>query len=446
MHGRKASKLQKITATTVLSLCGLEAFAAGEGSDAVAVIDWSITHQTIDGFGASTAFLDTPLTDDQADMFFSATKGIGLTWLRLGLNSSGNLNGGFFPDVNKAAARGARIWAAPWTAPANWKDNNSETNGGHLCAMAGQISCTASHYADWATQLAAFPKILHDNTSPHIDLYALSIQNEPDYTASYESMLISNSEFVDFINVLGPKLAALNPKPLLIAGEFSNWANLSGMTTAITANSSALSNTAIFATHQYVPQNVSSQTLARPLWQTEMSSFEGFDPSIGNAVMVAKWIHSAIVVGNVTVWHYWWLFNPYNEDNEGLIGYPEDHYAMTKRFYAMGNYSKFVRPGWVRIDVSNVFSANLFVSAYKGPAGDFAIVMVNDSGGDLSLTSNLSGVIATSVVPWKTTATTLELDPSPAIAVSGNQLSVTVPYGVTTFVGKNDRIFASGFQ
>src|ERR1041384_1132025 len=45
-------------------------------------IRWSDTKQTIDGFGASSAFFGETITDDVADQLFDAKKGIGLTLLR----------------------------------------------------------------------------------------------------------------------------------------------------------------------------------------------------------------------------------------------------------------------------------------------------------------------------------------------------------------------------
>jgi len=80
-------------------------------------VDWNVRYQTVDGFGASDAFVNIALTDAQADMFFSADTGIGLSFLRMGIANGGGLNGGAFSDATKAAARGARVWAAAWTAP-----------------------------------------------------------------------------------------------------------------------------------------------------------------------------------------------------------------------------------------------------------------------------------------------------------------------------------------
>jgi glucuronoarabinoxylan endo-1,4-beta-xylanase len=85
---------------------------------------------------------------------------------------------------------------------------------------------------------------------------------------------------------------------------------------------------------------------ARLIWETEMSSFDAFDPSIGNGLMVAQWVHDAIANG-VTAWHYWWLLN-LNGDNEGLIGHnvgsdpieTANPSITTKRVYTVGNFSK----------------------------------------------------------------------------------------------------------
>ncbi len=144
---------------------------------------------------------------DHRAYVFSADSGIGLPFLRMGIANGGTLNGGAFSDAIKAAARGARVWAAAWTAPAAWNDNGTTNNGGHLCAAPAQGVCTASHYDDWAARLAGFAATLKQNAS--VDLYALSVQNEPDCVATCDSMIVADSEFVAFANTLAPKLACL---------------------------------------------------------------------------------------------------------------------------------------------------------------------------------------------------------------------------------------------
>jgi glucuronoarabinoxylan endo-1,4-beta-xylanase len=204
----------------------------------------------------------------------------------------------------------------------------------------------------------------------------------------------------------------------------------------------------IFATHQY--GGVSKyQALDKPVWETEQSSFEAFDPSIANALKVGGWINEAVTSGNASAWHYWWL-NGINADNEGLIGKSGD-FQLTKRLFALGNFSRFVRPGWVRIGVSGSV-ANVQVTAFKNLAsGDFAIVVAN-SGGATTRTFSIAGVTASAVSTYVTADT-----PLGAIGTDGNlslgsvsqqiptsitmaqgQFTAPIAYGLTTFVGKSN--------
>jgi glucuronoarabinoxylan endo-1,4-beta-xylanase len=387
------------------------------------IVDFNDVRQRMDGFGASDRSVSA-LTDAQADLFFSPTSGIGLSMLRVGISQNGDKISAY-SNATKAAARGAIVWGAPWSAPGAWKTNGTTTNGGHLLP---------AYYDAWASRLAGFASVLQQNAG--VPLYGLSVQNEPDWTASWDSMLYTSQEMVDFIKVLGPKLAALNPRPKLIMPEVAGWYNAWGFSSAVLGDSTAAPYLDILAAHQY--GGVSApQTTARPIWQGEMSSFESFDPSIINGLGVARWIHDAIVTGNASAWHYWWLIGA-NLDNEGLIGYNRNT-TPTKRLYTVGNFSKFVRPGFVRVGSSAAPGA-VSLTAYKNPStGAFVIVAINQ-GGDVPVTVTLNGLTAGSVTPWVTSAS-LDLAQQPAVAVSGGSFTTTLPvYSVTSFVGTSQSV------
>jgi glucuronoarabinoxylan endo-1,4-beta-xylanase len=391
------------------------------------VVDGNDVHQHIDGFGASDAF-DTPLlTDALEDLFFSPTKGIGLSILRtqVGETTQPSSYSGNFSNEQRAIARGAKVWAAPWTPPGMWKDNGMLNNGGNLLT---------AHYSDWAASLVYYIQTAAQNGVP---IYAISVQNEPDFTASYESCTYSPKTMVDFAKVLGPQLAMLNPRPLLMLPESSNWDLLAGYVNAIEADATAKSYTDLYATHHYAGQPHYPST-TKPLWETEVSTFDPFDPGINNGLHVAQLIHDAISSGNVSAWHYWWLFG-LNSDNEGLIGKdgdPSDKPTMTKRLYTMGNYSKFVRPGFVVIGVSGV-PAGVAMTAYKDPTqGTVVIVAINNAGHDVALNVAFSGPSTTQVTPW-VTSSTQDLSEETAIAVTNGAFAAMLPSAsVTTFVGQ----------
>jgi glucuronoarabinoxylan endo-1,4-beta-xylanase len=395
-------------------------FSPTAGAQSGVTVNFSDVHQQIFGFGAADVW-GIALTDSLADLFFSSTNGIGLSILRMGIDPNGNSLSPY-SDAAKAAARGAVVWAAPWSAPGAWKDNGTTTNGGHLLT---------ADYGAWATSLAGFAAKLQANAG--VPLYGLSVQNEPDYTASYDSMLYTNQEMTNFIKVLGPKLAVLNPRPKLLMPEVSSWGNAWGFSSAVLADSSAAPYLDIVAAHQY--GGVSApQTSARPIWETEQSSFEGFDPSIGNGVAVAKWINDAITIGNVSAWHYWWLTSD-NADNEGLIGNGQGDTTITKRVYTVGNFSKFVRPGFVVVGTTGSV-AGVSVTAYENTStGAFVVVAINGNAGSTPLTVSLNGLTASSVTPWETSAT-YNLAQQAAIAVTSGSFSTTLDgLSVISFVG-----------
>ena len=311
-------------------------------------VDWSSVEQNIDGFGASNA-VDNPLTTARADLFFSPSAGIGLSLLRVDM-TDGQLNGGAWNDGALAVARGARIFATPWTAPAADKDNDSE-NGGTLLP---------ADYDSWASAMVTYLQTYKANSG--VDIYAVSVQNEPDLAEDYTSMKYSPEELAAFVAVLGPKLAAMSPRPKLIVGEYSDWHLLPALINYFeNSDQTALGYTDIWGIHQY--QGVESVSAIQPIWETEMSSFDDFNPSIDNAVTVATWVNDSMTTGNTTAWCFWQLVGS-DSDDEGLIGHNLSS-DFTKRIYAVGNFSKFVRPGWVRVDTSGSKSGIYGVTAYR---------------------------------------------------------------------------------
>jgi glucuronoarabinoxylan endo-1,4-beta-xylanase len=385
--------------------------------------------QTMDGFGAADLFLGA-LSDAQADQFFSQSAGIGLSILRTGIDPTGATMSAY-SNIVKAAARGAKIFAVPLTAPAAYKDNSSLTNGGNLLV---------ADYTNWANIIAGFQATVVANGGPN--LYGIEVQNEPDEglyngsTPTYNSMWFTYAAMPGFIDVLGPKLAALTPPPLLMAPTSANWDDVAGYTTQIAADSTATSYTGLLATHQYAGTPVQDSHLpSLRIWETEMSYFNAFDATMTSAITMATDIHSALTNAKATAWCYWWLLGQ-NADNEGLVGY-SGNTTITKRYYALGNWSKFVRPGWIRMTTNTTsVPSGMLITAFKSPTNqNLDIVVVNNSGSSVTLTATVSNMAMSTVTPYVTSATQNLAAQSP-ITLSGGSFSATIPdQTVTTFDG-----------
>ena len=255
-------------------------------------INFNDVHQRIDGFGAADTWNPT-FTDAQADLFFSQTNGIGCRFYASALIPTATIWRPIPTQPRLLRARGDRKAA---------RGLRREPEGQRHRAQRGHL--LPAFYDAWATRMVAFATKLQQNAG--VPLWGLSVQNEPDYQASYISMLYTNQEMLNFVKVLGPKLAALNPRPKLLMPDVSVWGNAWGFANAVLNDSVAAPYLDVIAVHQYAGISA-PQITSKPIWETEQSSFDGFDSSIANGVTVARWIHDAITIGNVSAWHYWWL-------------------------------------------------------------------------------------------------------------------------------------------
>ncbi|WMI65711.1 glycoside hydrolase [Aestuariibaculum sp. YM273] len=96
-------------------------------------------------------------------------------------------------------------------------------------------------------------------------------------------------------------------------------------------------------------------------WMTEYCVLEdnkeiqggGRDLGIDAGLYVAKVIHSDLVFANASAWHWWLAISPYNY-KDGLIYIDKNKYGgrfyESKMLWALGHYSRFIRPGMKRIE------------------------------------------------------------------------------------------------
>jgi glucuronoarabinoxylan endo-1,4-beta-xylanase len=105
-------------------------------------------------------------------------------------------------NAQKASARGAKVFATPWTPPASMKTNNNVVGG----------SLKTDQYSAYADYLNSFITYLKNGG---VSLYAISVQNEPDYKVTYESCDWTPAQMLAFIKNYGARITGAK----LIAGE-----------------------------------------------------------------------------------------------------------------------------------------------------------------------------------------------------------------------------------
>jgi glucuronoarabinoxylan endo-1,4-beta-xylanase len=179
----------------------------------------------------------------------------------------------------------------------------------------------------------------------------------------------------------------------------------------------------------------------KPLWMTEMSGLkwwpeQGPSSDINNGVAVAGWIHNALTVGQASAWLWWW-YQPISggtNDNEGLL--LKDG-TDTKRHYTLGNYSKFIRPGYTRVDITGNSSIDLLLSAYKATDGTVVVVAINKGMVATTVPISISGGTVPALCTPNVTSATDNLKAGTAVTVTGGIFTASLAATtVTTFVCK----------
>jgi O-glycosyl hydrolase len=190
-----------------------------------------------------------------------------------------------------------------------------------------------------------------------------------------------------------------------------------------------------------VPRWPSDVPQPKTVWMTEVCGLTGWPeggPSsdINNGIAVAGWIHDAIANGGASAWLWFWYKAGSTDDNEGLL---LKSGTDTKRHYTLGNYSKFIRPGYTRVDIGGSMPADVLLSAYKAGGTDSTVVIVAINKGSATATVPISipgGTAPVSLTPWVTSASD-NLQSGTAVTVSGGSFTATLAsMTVTTFIGK----------
>lgn len=373
-------------------------------------INGAENNQTIQGFGCATVFAPpstTALTAEEFDRLFGSGAGqIGLNFLRIRIASDDAWRIVELGNAKAAIQRGAKVFASPWSPPARMKTNNNIIKGK---LIADSASAYAKYLNDFALYMAA-------NGAP---LYAVSVQNEPDWEPDYEGCFWTAAEMRDFIKNQGAQITATR----LMAPELVN--NNQSYVSTILADPAAVANLSILATHIYgggIIDNADARAKNKPVWMTEhLDTDTNYTANLNTAVE----IHNCFTKANFSA-YIWW----YGKRYYGLVG--QDG-IVTKRGYIMSHFARFIKEGAIRLGTGTNTRSDVFISAYKNGTKK-VVVAINTTAGQVNQTIAFKDATAASVVPYVTTSFK-NAEQGSAITVSGNSFVYAMPpNSVVTFV------------
>jgi glucuronoarabinoxylan endo-1,4-beta-xylanase len=294
-----------------------------------------------------------------------------------------------------------------------------------------------ANYESLAAIYAGYVALLRSNGVP---LYALSPQNEPDMSKQYPSATWTPQQVHDFVPYMHAALqsAGLADTKIMIAEE-STWGSF-GYARVAMSDPEVARLVGILAAHNYDGRNPSApaglpNATTQRFWQTEVSTFEKYDGSIGNALGWAEKIHYFLSTARVSAFHYWYLSGAPNHrtDNEALTDRAGN---VALRAYAIGHWSKFVRPGWHEVDVVNGTSA--LVTAFQNEDCSMsALVAVNSHASPVRVEITTGNGLQGAVTPW-VTSRTQSLARQSNVEITGGMLVYELPSrSIVTFVGNS---------
>jgi O-glycosyl hydrolase len=348
---------------------------------------------------------------------------MGLTVLRVFVNDDKTQWNRALATAKYAQAQGATVFATPWNPPASMCETVSR-NGRQ------EKRLKYASYADYAQHLIDFNNYMKTNG---VNLYAMSFANEPDW--GFDWTWYSQDEVYNFTLSQAAKLR-VNGIKVITAESFSY--NKSYYDKVLN-DPNALANIDIIGCHLYgssatSPVSVYNYPLAdqkaptKERWMTEhyTNSDNNSADIWPDANDVSYEIYRCMVEGQMSVYTWWYIrrqYSPMKEDG-----------TISKRGYCMAQYTKFIRPGYNRIDATKNPTTDVYISAYK-KVDDVVVVAINRSTSSKTITISVPG---TKVITWETyvTSGSKSLAKGSNINSSTGSFQVTLdPQSTTSFVG-----------
>ncbi|MFI9833966.1 glycoside hydrolase family 30 beta sandwich domain-containing protein [Streptomyces sp. NPDC051913] len=420
-----------------------------------ATVDGSATYQPIDGFGFSEHFgraeimhgsqgLPAAKQRELLDLLLSRSTGAGLSILRLGIDSGiqptdpggpnatpqyvwDGVDKGQVWLAKEAKAYGVnRFYADAWTAPGYMKTNGTDANGGTLCGLSG-ADCASGDwrkaYADFLVQWARF------YGQEGVRITDLGFTNEPDWTATYDSMRLTPAQATEFVKVLGPVANAAGYK--VACCDSFGWTQQKAYTSAIEADPAARNHVSTHTGHTYASPVDGPLPTRKRTWMSEWSPNgttwnENWDDGSGyDGFTVASAVHDALTKGNASGYVYW--YGASVGATRGLIQMDGETFHASKRLWALAGYSRFVRPGAVRIGATAA-DADLRLSAFRNTDGTLTVVALNAGTSDQQVSYSLrnTGIATGTATPYLTDGSR-SMGRQTAVPVRGGALTATVP-------------------
>jgi glucosylceramidase len=381
-------------------------------------IDPARRFQTIEGFGgafteaAAVTWQKMGVANRQAiiNAYFDSATGHGYTLCRTHINSCDFSEANYAYDEvpgdtglkhfsierdQKAllpmikAALGAsktpfKLFATPWSPPAWMKTNGEMNHGGKL---------KPEDRAAWADY---FVRYIQEYEKQGVNIWGLTMQNEPEANSGWDNCLYSPAEQRDFIrDYLGPALRRSHLQKVKIMAWDHNRDDMVEYADAMYSDPAASRYVWGTAYHWYSDGAYQNMELHHDAWPEKplllTEACQDWGPHIGDWSPGERYASS--IINDLNRWSVGWVdWNLVLDEKGGpnhannfcsapiIADTKNDKLLFQSSYYYMGHFARFIRPGARRILCSSS-QGSLEATACVNTDGMVAVVVLNRNQG-----------------------------------------------------------------
>lgn len=374
----------------------------------------SRTYQSIIGFGGAfteaAAYTLSRMSEDKRkeviESYFDKEKGLGYSIGRVHIHSCDFALGNYtyvedydtdlksfdisrdrkwvlplVKDAMKVRGEEITLLASPWSPPAWMKTNNEMNHGGKLLP----------EYRDaWAKY---YTKFIRAYEKEGINIWGITVQNEPEAVQTWDSCIYTELEERDFVrDYLGPTMHAEGLQDVKILIWDHNRDIMVRRAAGVLSDPEAAKYVWGTGFHWYVSEDFESVGKVHEMFPDKHLLFtEGCQEG---GVKLGAWFtgerYARNMIGDLNNWTEGYLDWNIVLDEEGgpnhvrnfcdapiIADTRTNELIYESSYYYIGHFSKYIKPGAVRIGVDNS-NEKLQVASFLNTDGTIAAVVMNE--------------------------------------------------------------------
>jgi glucosylceramidase len=308
-----------------------------------------------------------------------------------------------FLKLAKKANKELKILVSPWSPPGWMKTNKEMNHGGELLPQ---------HYKTWAKY---FVKFIQEMEKRRLPIWGVSVQNEPAAVQRWDSCIYSPEQERDFVKLfLGPALKHANLGHVKILVWDHNRDIIIDRVTPIYKDKKAAEFIWGTAFHWYGSE--ASENLSKVHYDFPDKHLLFTEGCIEGGPRPGAWDTGERYARNI--------INDFNHFNEGFIDWnlvlneqggpnhvenfcdapiladrQKQKLIYNSSYYFIGHFSKFIRPGAVRIDHSKRLNPGLRAVTYRNPNQEIIVVIHNQSDEEQKVSLEITANFYSETIP-----------------------------------------------